>query len=121
MTEYRWAVDSLSGAFMYGGVEPYDVTPGLSPTQRRVVLPRAPDPRTEKYGTPDVPFATKTAAEISAYDNAQHTSRVAAEIDGAHALKAVMICALWGRLNRQPTAPEIAAERARFIAIYKTL
>jgi hypothetical protein len=36
-------------------------------------------------------------------------------------IKAAVVCSLWGRLGRQPTAPEIAAERTRFINIYKAL
>lgn len=39
----------------------------------------------------------------------------------AKAIKAAVITSLWGRLNRQPTAAEISAERSRFIAIYKQL
>lgn len=37
------------------------------------------------------------------------------------AIKAAVVCSLWGRLGRQPTAPEISAERTRFIQIYKAL
>lgn len=55
-------------------------------------------------------------------------SVVAAQLDAdamsnvdVKAIKAAVVCSLWGRLGRQPTGPEIAAERTRFIQIYKAL
>lgn len=62
-----------------------------------------------------------TPQEVAAYDSAQNDAISAREIDDLKAIKAAVLCSLWGRLGRQPTGAEIAAERSRFIAIYKTL
>lgn len=77
-----------------------------------------PNPRLHRFnGT----LRAATPAEISAYDTA-HTDEVAGrEIDNSKAIRAAVLCSLWGRLGRQPTGVEIAAERARFLAIYKAL
>jgi hypothetical protein len=126
--EYRWAVDAASNQFLYGGgantmvPDDYDVEPGLSPGQFRVVLSRPPRPRLERYsGDPLNPFRAATAAEITAQQDSEKDSEASSGIDGAKAIKSTVICALWGRLNRQPTAPEIAAERTRWLTIYKNL
>src|SRR3990167_3624991 len=97
------------------------VEAGSGPRYMRVTVPRNPDPGAEKYGTTADPFVSKTPAEKAAYKAALDDAVASSEIDTARALKAAMICGLWGRLNRQPTAPEIAAERERFVAIFKTL
>lgn len=68
---------------------------------------------------------TDGAAIVAAYQLAADTALVdelaAQQIDGLKAIKAAVICALWGRLGRQPTGAEINAERTRFLNIYKAL
>lgn len=71
---------------------------------------------------------TQAAQIVSTFDPADPTvvadqkdAEAKGSIDGMRAIKAAMITALWGRLNRQPTAAEIAAERTRFVNIYKAL
>lgn len=120
--EHRWAVDSVTGEFVYGHPEPYDPAPGLSPGQIRVVLDRAPDVRTERYsGVSSAPFRAATTGELAASDTARADAIAARDIDDMKAIRATVICSLWGRLNRQPTGPEIAAERTRWLTIYKNL
>lgn len=88
----------------------------------RVTVPRNPDPTREKYsGDPLNPIAAKSAGEITAAADAAKDVELTAVFDNVKALKAVAVAALWGRLGHQPTAPEIAAERARILAIYKAL
>lgn len=36
-------------------------------------------------------------------------------------VKAAVVTSLWGRLGRQPTQQEIAAEKARYLQVYKML
>ena len=67
---YIAAVTTATGEFVYGGWEPYDCVPGLSPTQSRVVCPRAPLPRTERWDFGVQAIVAKTAQEITAYDAA---------------------------------------------------
>lgn len=87
-----------------------------------VKLPRNPDPARERYsGDPANPFTPKTAAETAAYFSALKDTAAGDAIDASVDLKAAMITALWGRLGRQPTLQEIAAERARFVTIRKSL
>jgi predicted secreted protein len=63
-TEYRWAVDTVTNEFVYGGAAPYDVVPGLSPDQIRLVLTRPPDKINERYsGDPEDPFRAATQQE----------------------------------------------------------
>lgn len=80
MPEYRWAVDEASGEFLYGGLDPYDVSPGLSAGQIRVVFDSQygpPDARLHRY---DAGAASKrrdaTAAEIAVYDRRQEATRL---------------------------------------------
>lgn len=54
-------------------------------------------------------------------DAALRAETEAACIDDAKALRAAILTALWGRLGRQPTPAEVAAERSRFLNIYRTL
>jgi hypothetical protein len=63
--EFRWAVDNVTDEFVYGGAEPYDVVPGLSLGQIRIVLTRPPDSINERYsGDPENPFRAATQQEI---------------------------------------------------------
>lgn len=72
--EFRYAVNAITGEFVYGSsADPesdelqYDVEPGLSPGQVRVVLPRQPDMLREVYsGDPKQPFHMLTDEEIAA-------------------------------------------------------
>ena len=65
------------------------------------------------------------AGILAGYDLAADTALVdeqaAQQVDGMKAIKAAVICALWGRLGRQPTGAEINAERTRFMNVYKAL
>tara|TARA_Y100000310_G_C20096475_1_gene540724 strand:- start:36 stop:473 length:438 start_codon:yes stop_codon:yes gene_type:complete len=81
-TEYRWAVDNVTDEFVYGGTEPYDVVPGLSPGQIRIVLSRPPDVINERYsGDPEDPFRVATQQEIDDATNALSLAQAAAFID----------------------------------------
>ena len=78
------AVDDATGEWVYGGTDDgrYDVVPGLSPGQSRIVCPRQPVQRVEKYsGDPEDVFQPKTPAEIDAYDAAITSAHVIAEVD----------------------------------------
>ena len=75
---YIAAVTTATGEFVYGGLEPYDCVPGLSPTQSRVVCPRQPDFRTEKWDFGLQAIVAKTAQEIAAYDTALKTAKCTA-------------------------------------------
>lgn len=78
MMTFIAAVAVATHEFLYGAYSdptsaaPYDVEPGLSPGQMRVVLPREPNKRTERYtGDPADPIRWATTEEIDAYDAAQ--------------------------------------------------
>ena len=95
---------------------------GLAPGRIVVSVPTNPDVRLHRYtGDPANPIRNATAQEIADADAEQADAVAKREIDNARALRAMLITGLWGRLNRQPTVPEIAAERTRFIAVYKAL
>jgi hypothetical protein len=65
-----------------------------------------------------------SAADISATQSAIDTvaalDEVAANVDRKE-IKTTVICGLWGRLGRQPTGPEITAERTRWMNIHRAL
>lgn len=56
-----------------------------------------------------------------ATDTALPDEQAAEQIDNLKAIKAAVLCALWGRLGRQPTGAEINTERTRFLNVYKAL
>lgn len=75
MAEFRYAVEVQDQSlkeyqrFIYGGPEPYDVVPGLSPSQTRVISSRPVDLIRERWNgsnNPDNCTRPATAAEIAA-------------------------------------------------------
>lgn len=98
---------------------------GDTPTSMRVALPRNPDPLREKYsGNPADPFTAKSGAETAATVAARTDAAAGAVIDTQKALMAVALSGLARALSKSPAAltpAEIAAERARIVAIYKAL
>ena len=114
--EHRYAVNQSTGEFVYGGVEPYDCVPGLSPGQIRVVLDRVPDKRRERYsGTPASPFRVATTQEIIDYDLVIETAEHDAVFDWDRVLKALALVVA-DIANKTP-----AQMKALVIAKYKTL
>ena len=123
MADYIYAVNQATGEFVYGGhPAPYDVEPGLSPDQIRVVTNRAVDKRTEKWGGSAI--ISKSAAEITAYDDAIKEQR-ALRIDVDAALQAVAQLDFEERQKLQVKNGETlrtAAEcKARIRLIYRSL
>ena len=92
MAEYRYAVDSTTKEFVYGGYPlPYDVVPGLSPGQVRVVSSRRVNQRMERWNDsmdPDDCTRPATQAEIDAYDAAQATQAAEAQA-GTNVMRAL--------------------------------
>lgn len=125
--EYRAAVDSATGRILYGGwgdradATSYDVVPGLSPGQVRVVLDRDPNLLTERVA--DVVAGTLRAA--TGPERAQVVSDrddfLAARTVETKELQAVLLTALWFALGHQPTGPEIALAKTRFGVVFKAL
>jgi hypothetical protein len=122
VTLFRHAINKTTGEIVYGNrPEGYDLASGLSPTQMERTTAVPVDPVTQRWNiATDKPRAA-TSAEIAAAAAALQDADAQQQFDGQRAVKAALIAALWGRLGHQPTAAEIAAERARFIAIYKGL
>lgn len=116
----RWVYRKADSVFLRGGF--YD--PVFDAVLEGVVeFPETdphPDPRLNRF---DAVLGKRlaTAPEIAAYDAAQLDDAARAQIDDLKGIKAAVICSLWGRLARQPTSAEIAAERTRFLNIYKAL
>jgi hypothetical protein len=87
------------------------------------------DPTAVLAALPDGKWRGKKAAEwtagdISAVQTALDTvgayDEVAADVDRLE-IKTTVVCGLWGRLGRQPTGPEITAERTRWMNIRRAL
>lgn len=78
-----------------------------------------PDPRLFRVSAGALRQAT--AQEIADFDAAAADASAKTDFDGLRGVKAAVVTSLRGRLGRQPTAQEIAAERTVFIAIYKLL
>jgi hypothetical protein len=120
MAEQRWAVVQATGEWLYGGTNPYDCEPGLSPGQIRVVVQHPPNPRLERYtGNPDAPFRNATPAEIVAWDAAVQNER--AEKRLTVDVRATILWALTRILGRTPTAAERQTARDEWKAIRKSL
>lgn len=120
MANSKWIYRKVDSVFLRGGFydPPFDaLVEGL------VEFPDAdphPDPRLNRFD-PVVGKRLATADELLAYDAAIVAASATRDIDEQKAIKAAVICSLWGRLARQPTTAEISAERTRFINIYKAL
>jgi hypothetical protein len=94
--EFRMAVKAVTGEFLYGHASPYDVEPGLSPTQIRVVTDRWPNPRLERYsGDPESPIREATSEELAAYDAARGV-----DIRPVALIRALREAGVWGRLRK---------------------
>jgi len=110
MAQHRWAVDAITDEFLYGGVEPYDCTPGLSDGQIRVVTTRAPQPATEKYSRdPTNPIAPKTDVEIASSALAQATAGARNDILSNMPVLTNLALALEATLGRKPSQDELKA------------
>lgn len=98
---------------------------GMSAGRVVVSVPVNPDARAQRYsGNPASPFRVATAQEMTDYDAARVAAAASAQFDGNQLFRAKAISDLAKTLNVQPsalTAAQIAAERARIIAIYKVL
>ena len=119
---FRHAIDKITGKIDYGNrPAEYDLASGLSSTQMERTTAVPLDLATQRWDLATDKPRPATAAELAAVASAALDADAQRQIDDMKALKAAVICALWGRLGRQPSAPEIAAERTRFIAVYKAL
>lgn len=90
-----------------------------------VSVPRNPDPAKEKYsGDPANPIVAKTPAEITAAHDAAVDAVVSSSFEAGKLLKAVVISTEAYRLGKAPgtlTTADLAAAKARIVAIYKGL
>ena len=128
MATYIAAVDAVTGEYYYGGwrhddaPKPYDVEPGLSPGQVRVVADRVPDGRTEKWS--GMTWIAKSAQEIAAWDAARKDA-VAAQLDTNLAVQALAQLDFEERQKLVVTSGKtlLTAQqcKARIRAIYRSL
>lgn len=91
----------------------------------RVEVPRNPDPVMEKYsGNLLAPIVAKSPSEIAATVTARQDAEAAQQFDSSKIFRAKVISDLAWRLGKLPgalTSQEIALERIRILAIYKSL
>lgn len=93
--EIRCAAVKATGEILYCGQAPYDVEPGLSPGQIRIVLSTPPDVRMHKWtGTRT---ALRTPSELEAYDAAKAVATLNASTG------------FLGLLTAEPTMPKDGA------------
>lgn len=116
MTPYNIAYNVSTGVIVMHGPVPFTATAGDGEATA-TIQDGPPNPRLQRYTGTAVRAATP--AEIEAYDTAHQNAAAARELDASRVTKTLVILQLWGRLGRQPTAAEVATERARFIAIYR--
>lgn len=120
MSISTWVYRKNDGQFLRGGF--YD--PPFDPSVEDVVLFQDadphPDPRLQRF---DATLGKRpaTAPEVAAYDAAQLDATAAGGVDTDRIIRAAMIAALWQATGTQPTAPQVAAMRLKFIAAYKAL
>lgn len=87
------AVDDASQEFLYGGTDDgrYDVEPGLSPDQSRIVLPRPPNLLTERYsGDPSDPIRAATESEQVAHIETRRATAASFAYDESVRLRALI-------------------------------
>ncbi len=99
------------------GPVPFIATAGVG--EAMATVPGPLDYRLQRYNGSALRGAT--TQEIADYDAAQLDERAVRAFDVDKAIKAAILTSLRGRLGRNPTQAEINAERAVFIAVYKTL
>ena len=113
---HRWAVDQATGEFLYGGEDPYDCAPGLSPGQIRVVLDRQPKKRADRYdATAPTRIRAATTQEIAAHDAALDDADQTAAFDSSRIVKALALVV--GDLTGQTPAQMRALVKAKYKAI----
>jgi hypothetical protein len=114
----RWAFDKTTSIFLYPTFAVADIsTVTIGVVELGEVTP---DTINERF---DVTSPTlrraATSAEITAASQAVVDATAQNDIDTDKKIRAAVLTSLRGRLGRNPTAAEIAAERAVFVAIYK--
>lgn len=120
MATSKWVYENATGRFLYGGF--YEPTwDPMVETMVEFADADVPNIERERYD-PTSPTkrrqaTTQERADVVATD-LNDDARAAMDLQS---IKAAVISALWGRLGRQPTPAEIAAERTRYIDIYKAL
>lgn len=93
---------------------------GMAPGRVVVTVPDTPSPRTQRYsGDPENPFRDATQQEISNYDAAIVSTRVASIMTPEQT--AFMTWVLTRLLGRTPTAQELTTARTEIGTIYKTI